>query len=1265
MSTLYLGTDQESLAEKLATAIDEAARSGDFFTPVTVVAPNRYLAKWLRLWLARRLGVAINLKVEFRLEQFMWEMLKGLDGREHPVPLELLDESQYRLMILAELLQEEAPGTALAPLREYLGEQDDERRRDYWRRAWHLAGQLAGLLRDYEYHRQDILIQSWLKNPPEDGYPQASERDLHLERGQRELFLRITREPGGLRARLSQAVGKLCKTLPQYANEIMELLDMQLRSAHATYHLFGLSQISELHANTLHWLGRRHDLRLYYLSPLVGHLKPFLPGPGPAHEALCELADRLRGSDKDRDTRAHDNELLAAWGCAGAESLRVMARLLKHEEMLPGQRKRSRRVVAPFQVEVVPPQARTRPGTVLGRVQDDLAGRAAGTELLPQDTTVQMVACPGIYREVETLHNSILHSLHQDASLKQTDIAVLVTDMARYRPVIQAVFERSPRRVLYNLADYSAAELSTFGHGVMGLLDLAQESFSRSRVFAVILNPCFLARLGVDRDQALVWLEWAESLGIYHGWDRQDKRARGYADSPLYGWQLGLRRLRLGRLMAVADEAAGAAAPCYRGVIPFATLESGDRELLDAFCRAVEGLLPRLLQLRGLRTTGEAWAAALRELVDDFLAAPADRPAEAQVRAKLFQSLERLKLLDALASPPPARGKGESATGLPLALVREFVQESLETLKAMTGEFLTGGVTISALQPLLPVPFRIVYVLGLGEGLFPGSNNLSALDLRSRKRLPGDIRPAETNRYLFLQALLAARDKVYLLYNSRELQKDQLLHPCSPLNQLRRYLEENVLQEKKLRIADLPLLGSDPRCLTQDAGARTFDVFSTYTETDRLLAIDEAMASGDLRLDARQADQVQRRLRDARPDFQLPVGEAVSATNADGANTPTVTLSELRGFLRCPAEAALKRHLHLVDEDQVELTDDEPFYTGFPYNYRLVTETLNRFVDQAVHTSVDEALQDWRPAFRALHQEWRLRGRAPEDAFAEVDLDAFEETLENRFENPGALASFLRARAGAELHGPMLLGESFVPIEARRRFPALQLRLGNDDISPLLLKARLVGMLPRIWSSADALDILVVSNTSSKKVPENHLSALLLEPVLFVLAMKAGTEPGPDGLSSQAWMGDRAVRIHVVHDEGMVCHTYGPEDTSPEEAEVYLAELVRDFLARGSFDLLPFELVVADGLRDAYLPEADRKEPALTPEAYFEKLQDAVAEDEEALYPKYRPMKLLEVVRPEIPRDAYHKVLRRFQLLDRGPARGRPRGEGEGRARGR
>src|SRR5205085_6993604 len=128
------------------------------------------------------------------------------------------------------------------------------------------------------------------------------------------------------------------------------------------------------------------------------------------------------------------------------------------------------------------------------------------------------------------------------------------------------------------------------------------------------------------------------------------------------------------------------------------------------------------------------------------------------------------------------------------------------------GEFLVGGVTLCALQPMRPVPFSIVYVLGLGEDLFPGSNALSSFDLRGVQRLPGDIRPAESRLYDFLATVLSAQQKLYLFYNNHALQKDRPLLPAAPLQQLQHYLNQNLLAGDFQSVA-MPMHADDARFL--------------------------------------------------------------------------------------------------------------------------------------------------------------------------------------------------------------------------------------------------------------------------------------------------------------------------------------------------------------------------------------------------------------------------------------------------------------------
>src|SRR5262245_5368613 len=142
MSVLYLGSELESLAARMADGLEADERRGDFFAPVTVVVPNRYLRKWLRLFLARRLGLRINLRF-LDLEDALWELLRELDPRQHPAAPEPLDENAYRLLVLSVLLEDHEP--SLAALHQYIQLQTQPLTRLSCRRAWQLADRL-GLL---------------------------------------------------------------------------------------------------------------------------------------------------------------------------------------------------------------------------------------------------------------------------------------------------------------------------------------------------------------------------------------------------------------------------------------------------------------------------------------------------------------------------------------------------------------------------------------------------------------------------------------------------------------------------------------------------------------------------------------------------------------------------------------------------------------------------------------------------------------------------------------------------------------------------------------------------------------------------------------------------------------------------------------------------------------------------------------------------------------------------------------------------------------
>ena len=172
-------------------------------------------------------------------------------------------------------------------------------------------------------------IQPWLNR--RFGLGSADAYHQMMERAQRALFLDIIREPGGKRAMLSQAREQSFKTFPQYAMERME--GREPTPIERTVHCFGFTQICELHARTIAWLGRWFDVRVYHLNVLSAWLQP--------DADFTQMTQNLHAR-LDADPAG----LTRVWGKAGGEALGLLKPLgtsdaFTIEHVLPAQAKRA------------------------------------------------------------------------------------------------------------------------------------------------------------------------------------------------------------------------------------------------------------------------------------------------------------------------------------------------------------------------------------------------------------------------------------------------------------------------------------------------------------------------------------------------------------------------------------------------------------------------------------------------------------------------------------------------------------------------------------------------------------------------------------------------------------------------------------------------------------------------------------------------------------------------------------------------------------
>ncbi|MFM8359137.1 MAG: exodeoxyribonuclease V subunit gamma, partial [Verrucomicrobiota bacterium] len=68
------------------------------------------------------------------------------------------------------------------------------------------------------------------------------------------------------------------------------------------------------------------------------------------------------------------------------------------------------------------------------------------------------------------------------------------------------------------------------------------------------------------------------------------------------------------------------------------------------------------------------------------------------------------------------------------------------------------------LKPMRSIPARVICLLGMDDGAFPRRREPAGFDLIAARPQPGDASREADDRYLFLETLISARDRLYLSY---------------------------------------------------------------------------------------------------------------------------------------------------------------------------------------------------------------------------------------------------------------------------------------------------------------------------------------------------------------------------------------------------------------------------------------------------------------------------------------------------------------------
>ncbi len=399
------------------------------------------------------------------------------------------------------------------------------------------------------------------------------------------------------------------------------------------------------------------------------------------------------------------------------------------------------------------------------------------------DFSIQMHSCHSPMREIEVLHDQILFMFEQDKNLKPHDIIVMTPDINTYAPFIRAVFdspEKENKKIPFSISDLSLLSENSIINTFLSFLDISRGRFGVTEVIPLLESPAVQKKFSFSEKDISLIKSWLEKTRIRWGRDKESKSSLGLPPTGQNTWQSGLDRLLLGYALP------GQGRDMFSGILPFDDIEGSSAQTLGRFIKFTKDLFSLSKDLSFPKSLKQ-WAAALMKILNTFLKPDDENRQKMRSLTEAIIELENIQLL----------------SGFNHDLNLEVISEHLKTLlkqKSSSSGFMAGSVTFCAMESSRSIPAKVICLIGMNDGIFPRISYKPGFDLISEKPQACDPSSKNEDRYLFLEILISASEKLYISYTGQHIRDNSIIPPAVLVSELTDFLEENFFHpEKDLR----------------------------------------------------------------------------------------------------------------------------------------------------------------------------------------------------------------------------------------------------------------------------------------------------------------------------------------------------------------------------------------------------------------------------------------------------------------------------------
>ena len=732
---IFTSNRLEFLAERLSQMVKTPMSTTGLAAEIIVVQ-SKGMERWVSLEIARHNGICANVRFPFP-NVFLQEIAKQVLP-EFPEPSPF--EPEILMFKIMKILPDCTRLAGFEPLKAYLDDDANQLKR------LQFSNKLADLLDQYQVFRPEMVFK-WEQDTKGDHAPEQWQAQIwrQLVKGQQNLH----------RARLQSDLIDKIKTEPR-----------QFTHLPARVFIFGISYLPLFHLQAFDALSQLIEINLFFLNPCREYWGDIV-----SEKQMQQIKKKYPRSAA-MNTALHleeGNRLLASMGAHGKDFFTLINsfNFQMHEIYKdPG----CANMLCGIQSDILNLRERRETSAdAENQRTNHLNGpvRPLPIRIDDSDTSIQVHCCHSPMREIEVLYDNLLAMFDQDPQLMPKDIIVMTPDIEMYAPYIQAVFETQAderQRIPFRIADQSVRGQNRVIDGFLSLLDLKGSRLSVAQVMRLLEFPGVKEKFGLDATDIETVERWIRDTRIRWGIDDKSRQQLGLPATADNTWQAGIDRLLLGYAISGNNQL------MFDGILPYDNIEGNEAHSFGKFLHFIDNVFQCAKLLEQPKRL-KHWCTELNRLLDDFFLTDEETEREIRTLKTIFEDL------------------GNRQTDVDFDEILEFEPVQFYLVQRLAklrrgSDFLTGGVIFCAMLPMRSIPFKIICLVGMNSDTFPRDDQFLTFDLMANQPRPGDRSRRNDDKYLFLESIISAREKLVISYVGQSILDNSRIPPSVLVSEL-------------------------------------------------------------------------------------------------------------------------------------------------------------------------------------------------------------------------------------------------------------------------------------------------------------------------------------------------------------------------------------------------------------------------------------------------------------------------------------------------